>query len=77
MDSNWRQYKKKNVTEIRSIEAGDTFETLTKNSVSISAADYANGSPKEGDKIARNPLNHKDQWLIAKEYFEDNFEESI
>jgi hypothetical protein len=24
--------------------------------------------------IARNPKNHNDQWLIAKQYFEDNFE---
>lgn len=25
-------------------------------------------------KIARNPENHKDQWYVAKKYFEDNFE---
>ena len=25
--------------------------------------------------IARNPKNHDDQWLVAKQYFEDNFEE--
>jgi uncharacterized protein YozE (UPF0346 family) len=24
--------------------------------------------------IARNPKNHDDQWLVAKRYFEDNFE---
>lgn len=24
-----------------------------------------------------NPKNHKDQWLVAKEYFNDNFEELI
>jgi uncharacterized protein YozE (UPF0346 family) len=24
--------------------------------------------------IARNPKNHDDQWLVAKQYFEDNFE---
>lgn len=32
---------------------------------------------KLGDMIARNPKNHKDQWLVAKEYFNDNFEELI
>ena len=42
--------------------------------VSISEADRLNGSPKEGDMIARNPKNHEDQWLVAKEYFEDNLE---
>lgn len=42
--------------------------------VSISVEDLANGSPKSGDMIARNPKNHNDQWLVAKQYFEDNFE---
>ena len=43
--------------------------------ISISEVDLNNGSPKLGDMIARNPKNHKDQWLVAKQYFEDNFEE--
>ena len=43
--------------------------------VSISEADLKNGSPKEGDMIARNPKNHNDQWLVAEQYFKENFEE--
>jgi len=43
--------------------------------VSISDADRAKGSPKIGDMIARNPKNHDDQWLVANEYFKENFEE--
>lgn len=43
----------------------------------ISSEDIKAGSPKLGDMIARNPKNHKDQWLVAKEYFNDNFEELI
>ncbi len=42
--------------------------------VSISEEDKKNGSPKQGDMIARNPKNHNDQWLVAKAYFEDNLE---
>jgi hypothetical protein len=41
--------------------------------VSISDVDISNGSPKIGDMIARNPQNNNDQWLVAKQYFEDNF----
>lgn len=48
-------------------------ETLSER-VSISASDQEAGSPKEGDMIARNPVNHEDQWLIAKDYFAENFE---
>ena len=43
--------------------------------ISISPADKQNGSPKKGDMIARNPMNHEDQWLVAKKYFEENFEQ--
>lgn len=42
--------------------------------VSISNADRLAGSPKLGDKIARNPVNHNDQWLVAADYFAANFE---
>ncbi len=42
--------------------------------ISISEQDLKNNSPKLGDMIARNPKNHLDQWLVAKEYFDNNFE---
>lgn len=42
--------------------------------ISISDEDLAAGSPKTGDMIARNPDNHRDQWLVAAEYFKKNFE---
>ncbi|MCK4782765.1 MAG: hypothetical protein KAV87_03365 [Desulfobacteraceae bacterium] len=28
--------------------------------------------PELGGMVARNPKNHKDQWYVAKQYFEDN-----
>ena len=42
--------------------------------VSVSEADKLNGSPKVGDMIARNPINHNDVWLVAEKYFNDNLE---
>jgi len=42
--------------------------------ISISAPDKEAGSPKAGDMIARNPKNHDDMWLVAAQYFADNFE---
>jgi hypothetical protein len=67
---NWKQYKRKGLSEMRPYTTG---EVLTPE-VSISEADRLNGSPKQGDMIARNPKNHADQWLVAKKYFEDNLE---
>lgn len=67
--NNWKQYKRKRLSEMRPYILGEDVSN-----VSISEADKINGSPKEGDMIARNPKNHADQWLVAKKYFEDNLE---
>lgn len=67
--SEWKQYKRKGLSEMRPYVLGEELS-----GVSISDADLGNGSPKEGDMIARNPKNHQDQWLVAKEYFEANLE---
>jgi hypothetical protein len=66
----FKQYRRKQIAELRPYEPG---EKLSDN-VSISQTDRDAGSPKRGDMIARNPVNHDDQWLVAKKYFEDNFE---
>jgi len=42
--------------------------------VSISEADRENGSPKHGDMIAVNPNDATDMWLVAQEFFEENYE---
>lgn len=68
--SEYKQYRRKLIAEMRPYIVGE----LLSESVSISQADREAGSPKEGDMIARNPANHDDQWLVAKQYFEDNFE---
>lgn len=68
-NQNWAQYKRKGLSEMRPYIAGEDVSH-----VSISAPDKENGSPKEGDMIARNPKNHDDQWLVAAKYFEDNLE---
>jgi hypothetical protein len=69
MTPNWKEYKRKGLSEMRPYVEGEELSR-----VSISAADRDNGSPKIGDMIARNPINHDDQWLVAKKYFEDNLE---
>lgn len=68
--SEFKQYKRKQIAELRPYEVG----SMLSDKVSISEEDLKAGSPKEGDMIARNPKNHDDQWLVAKQYFEDNFE---
>lgn len=65
----FQQFRRKQIAELRPYERGEALE-----GVSISAPDVEAGSPKAGDMIARNPKNHADQWLVAAQYFADNFE---
>lgn len=66
---NWKKYKRKGLSEMRPYQLGEDVAE-----VSISDTDREDGSPKEGDMIARNPMDHTDQWLVAKQYFVDNLE---
>jgi len=68
--SQFKQYRRKQIAELRPYVEGETLSER----VAISPADKDAGSPKAGDMIARNPVNHDDQWLVAKDYFEANFE---
>ena len=82
----FKKYRRKQIAELRKVDDNDLLQFVRKKKivvvdnkdseviVSISDVDLMNGSPKEGDMIARNPKNHLDQWLVAEEYFNDNFE---
>ena len=83
--SEFKNYKRKEIAELREVNINDInsytnhgFLHISNepfgNNVSISDADKTSGSPKIGDMIARNPKNHLDQWLVAEQYFNDNFE---
>ena len=62
-------YKKKYLQEMT-----PWFEGLPIDLVSISEADKKNGSPKKGDMIAFNDKDSTDMWLVAKEFFDNNYE---
>jgi hypothetical protein len=66
----FKQFRKKQIAELRPFNEGE----ILSNTVSISQADKDAGSPRVGDMIARNPKDHNDQWLVAEQYFKDNFE---
>lgn len=65
----FQRYRRSQIAEMRPWEPGMNMWR-----VSVSAVDLEAGSPKAGDMIARNPENHDDMWLVAAQYFADNFE---
>ena len=69
IDDGFKSYRRSQIAELRPYIVGEPVD-----GISISAPDRADGSPKLGDMIARNPKNHADQWLVARQYFGDNFE---
>lgn len=69
VNSGFAHYRRKELAELRPYVPGEPMERIT-----ISPELALQGSPKPGDMIARNPANHKDQWLLSAEYFAANFE---
>ena len=64
--SEWYPYRRTGISELRPYIKG---EDLT--GVSVSAED---DPPNDMGMIARNHINHADQWYVARQYFENNFE---
>ena len=64
--SEFKQYKRKGLSEMRPYVKGEDLKGITVSSTVIPSEDMG--------MIARNPKIHDDQWLVAKEYFEDNLE---
>jgi hypothetical protein len=65
------QYRKKQLAEMRPYVAGESLV-----GISIADVDQEAGSPQVGDMIARNPLDHRDQWLVTEAFFAANYEPS-
>ena len=70
----FKKYRRTNIAEMHEYNSDNNYSEQFMSRVSISKTDLENGSPKNGDMIARNPENHNDLWLVAKDYFEQNFE---
>jgi hypothetical protein len=64
--SEFTKYKRTNIAEMRYYIKGEDLSN-------ISVSDQDDPDSDMG-MIARNPDNHKDQWYIARKYFEENFE---
>jgi len=63
---NWKKYKRKGISEMRPYILNEDLS-----GISVSETD---NPPDDMGMISRNPKNHKDQWYVARKYFEDNFE---
>lgn len=64
----FKEYQRITKAQFRPYIVGEDLAGIT-----ISEQAAKDGSPKDGDMIARNPANHADQWLVSKAYFDDNF----
>lgn len=71
----FKKYKRTQIAEMVEYHPAMLYSKDFFEKVSLSQEDKKNGSPKIGDMIARNPKNHNDMWLVAEQYFKDNFEE--
>lgn len=65
--SEFKKYRRTNIAEMRPYIQGENLA-----GISVSKTD---NPETDMGMIARNPLNHDDQWYVARQYFEENFEE--
>ncbi len=65
--SEWKKYKRKNIVIMRPYILGEDLSNI-----SVSKED---DPMNDLGMIAKNPNNEKDQWYVARKYFEENFEE--
>ena len=54
-------------------EMADWTPEFDMTGVIVSQVDRINGSPKEGDKIVRHPVDSNDRWLITAEDFRHHY----
>ena len=65
--SEFKKYRRTNIAEMRPYIKGEDLTDISVSDVDKPISDMG--------MIARNPKNHKDQWYVARKYFEDNFEQ--
>jgi len=63
----FKKYRRIKIAELRPYIFGEDQKYISISGVD--SPDYDMGM------IARNPDNHKDQWYVARKYFNANFEE--
>jgi hypothetical protein len=63
----WKAYKKAAIQEMRAYLPGENMS-----GVSVSKEDVL----EVGGMIARNSKNHSDMWYVAKDFFDENYQEA-
>ena len=64
--SEFKQYKRKGLSEMRPYVYGEDQDQFSVSNEDDPLTDMG--------MVARNPKNHKDQWYVARKYFDDNLE---
>ena len=77
MNSEWKRYKRTAIAEMRRYLPGDRHmgEPISVSDVDMPIVEAIDELyiPPSGF-VARNPANHNDQWYVAQEYAEANFD---
>jgi hypothetical protein len=72
--SEWQRFRRTAVAEMRAYEPGDgKFISASEPDRPLVLAIDRGDRPPSGF-VARNPANHADQWYVAQEYAEANFD---
>lgn len=70
----FNSYKKCEMAEARPITTEEIvagYQDLIERGISVSSIYQKPGSPAAGDMVFRNPLDHREQWLVGAETFKE------
>lgn len=70
----FKKYELKVIIELREIEDTElTVQALEDNGIRIDFHDVHKGHPVKGDRIARDPEDHTELWLVTHDDFNNKY----
>lgn len=77
IEAPWKQYRRTGLSEMRPHVPGEDMGGISVSIEDVAEVAAADASGQtQGGMIARNPVDHADQWYVSAEYFAANLEEA-
>jgi len=70
----FHRYARKGFAEARSLSDGEGLQELRNAGISVTTEDAIAFDSLPAGMVFRNPVNHSDQWYVARAFFDKNYD---
>jgi hypothetical protein len=70
----FKQYASKGFAEARSLTDGEGLQELRNAGISVTTEYAIAFDSLQARMVFRNPVNHADQWYVARAFFDKNYD---